>query len=251
MLNALMPAMLIVAGCFASGIILLWLFLASPARRTLDSCLGVVPVVLGVIAVMFSLLSAFMASEVWSRRALSVAAVQAEAGGLRAMLRVSDAVGATTLRAAALDYTRVVVEREWPALAARHPQDIGWHATQALFDLVLADPVLLALPAGPQAMLRDALGRIREARTQRLRLAGTRIASGNWLALGLLAVLTQAVLCAVHIGQKRAMVLAMLLLSAGIATVLSMLALNDEPFFGFAAVTEVNYMQVLRDFPVR
>lgn len=253
MFQALLPAIIIVSACFSSGAFLVWLFEASPARHLLATCQGLGPPVLGIVAVMFSLLSAFMSSDVWSRRAQAVTAVQTEASGLRTMLRVADAIGpvALPLRAAALEYARIVVVEEWPTLASRDPHDLSAPATQRLFDLVLTDSGLLAQSAGAQGMLREALSRVRDARTQRLRLAGEHIAPGNWLALSFLAVLTQTVLCAVHVGSRRPMIFAMLFLSAAIGTVLSMLGLNDRPFFGFAAVTDASFAKILLDFPAR
>lgn len=136
-------------------------------------------------------------------------------------------------------------------LAAGHPVDRSAAATQRLYDLALTDPGLLGLPATAQALLRESLAQLRAARLQRLRLGEAHIAWGNWLALGLLGLLAQAVVAAVHVAHPRSMVLGMALFTAALAVLLSMLALNDEPFFGFAAVTEAPYRRVLEDFPPR
>lgn len=253
MLEALLPAFIILPACLASGGFLVWLVEASPARRIFHACRGLETPVLSVVAVMFALLSAFMASEVWARRGQAVAVVQTEVGGLRSMLRVANALGpaAAPLREAALDYTRLVIEREWPDLARRQPHDVSAAATQRFYDLLLADGALQAMSPTGLAMAREALSHLREARTQRLRLAASSIAPGNWLALCVMAFLTQAALCAIHMGKPRPMLLAMALFSAGAGTLLAMLALNDEPFFGFAAVTEAPFRQILSDFGQR
>jgi hypothetical protein len=253
MLQALTPALIILAAATTSALLLLWLFLASPLRGRLRHGASVNNAVLSVVSVMFALLSAFMASEVWQRRAQALAAVESEAGALRTMLRVANAVGAPAdpLHAAARDYARVVIEREWPALAEGRPLDMSSAVTQRLYDLALADSWLLALPATAQTLLRDSLAQLRAARTQRLRLAEARIAWGNWVALGLLAFLAQTAAATIHVAAPRSMILAMLLFTAAMTVLLSMLALNDEPFFGFAAVSERPLARVLADFPAR
>jgi hypothetical protein len=253
MSQAFLPAVVILAATTTSAAFLLWLFQASPLRGALRHGQSVNNAVLSVVAVMFALLSAFMASEVWQRRAQALAAVEAEAGALRGLLRVANAVGApgAALHAAARDHARVVIEQDWPALAAGRPADRSAASTQRLYDLALGDPALLALPATAQALLRDSLTQLRAARTQRLRLGAAHIAWGNWAALGLLAFLAQTAVATIHVAAPRSMLLAMALFTAAVTVLLSMLALNDEPFFGFAAVTDAPYHKVLADFPAR
>src|SRR5262245_6978183 len=111
----------------AVGIV--WLTHLSPARPFFASCIGIAGPFLPSVAVLFGLFAAFLANEVQHRNAELKAAVFREADGVRAIIRLSEAVGAAgrPVTAAAVGYTQSVLAKELPAMRERSgaPEDLG------------------------------------------------------------------------------------------------------------------------------
>ncbi len=245
------PALLLFSLGTAAAIY--WLFEHSPAAGLLGSCRGVTPPFVGVMAVLFALTCAFLASEVWQRHAAAAAVVLAEASASHTLLRAATALGATgaPLHAATRAHVQKLVDEEWPAMHAQRKVIGASDTTQRLFDLLLADPALLALPAPSRTLLHEALAQLRDARTQRLRLAEASVPTVNWVGLLLLGLLTQAAIAVVHIGQRRAMALALVIYASGMAVAMTVVAVNDHPFAGQDALPPTALIETLQQFPPR
>ena len=245
------PVLLLLSLGMAAAIY--WLFEHSPAAGLLGSCQGVNPPVVGVVAMLFALICAFLASEVWQRHAAASAIVLVEASAAHTLLRAASALGApgAPLHAATRTHLQRIIDEEWPAMHAGRKTMGATDSTQKLFDLLLADPALLALPAPSRSLLHDALAKLRDARTQRLRLAEASVPTVNWVGLLLLSLLTQAAIAAVHIGQRRAMVLALVIYASGMAVAMSVVAVNDRPFAGQDALLPTALIETLQQFAPR
>jgi hypothetical protein len=143
---ALLGLLALLLLCLASAAAVFWLFERSPAAAFLGSCRGVAPTFIGAMAVLFALICAFLASEVWQRRAAALAIVLAEASAARTLLRAANALGAPAapLADATRAYVQTVIAEEWPAMRSGRSTEGATGSTRRLFDLGLADPRLLA-----------------------------------------------------------------------------------------------------------
>ncbi len=115
------PSMFAMLAALYFGIALL-LTLAvfkSPIKGPLQSLTGIVAPFFGSVALLFALLTGFLANDVSDRSRLSVRAVQAEAGELRNLytLSVASISDMHSIRTKWKAYVGSVVSEEWPAMA--------------------------------------------------------------------------------------------------------------------------------------
>ena len=125
---------------------------------------------------------------------------------------------------------------------------------QRLFDLLLADPALLALPAPSRTLLHDALARHRSA----ARRADPASAAGGGLGADRELGRADAARPADPVcdrrgafGQRRAMALALVIYASGMAVAMTVVAVNDHPFAGQDALPPTPLIETLQQFAPR
>ena len=214
---------------------LLW---TRPALRTLAA--GIVPPYIGVVAVLLSLLTGFVANDAWERQPQAGRVVQAERAHALAIhdLSIASAPDMSGLRGALFAYLDAVVREEWPSMAetgAAAPS-----AGQALGRLLqaAADP-RTASEAGEatHAALLGAVMQLRSARSERLALSAARSDESKWLTLLVLAALTLTAIALVHCERPLAQATTLGLFSLAMVTTLGVIAMHERPFDGPLALT--------------
>jgi hypothetical protein len=129
-----------------------WLTHLSPARPFFASCIGIAGPFFASVAVLFSLFAAFLANDVQRGQAETKAAVFREADGIRTILRLAEALGATghLVRTEAVNYAQWVLDKEFPAMR----QGAKTKDLSALRNLSLAVLTSSLVTTAPPAVLQ-------------------------------------------------------------------------------------------------
>ena len=199
--------------------------------RSID---GLVAPFFGSVALLFGLLTGFLASDVGDRNRQAVRAVQTEAGELHNIyaLSVASASDMAEIRVALKAYVNSEVHEEWPAIMNGETSP----RTDAAYDNLLrevSDPSITHDASGAvHAALLGAAIRAGTARNDRLSLSGDRTNELKWISVLLLGVITQVGLMLVHLDKPRAMLAALTVFATGAIVALGLIALQEHPFHG-------------------
>ena len=208
---------------------------------------GVVAPYAGTIAVLLSLLTGFLASDVWERERQAERAVLAERDGLAAARELSTAVGDIPgVRDALRGYVHAVVADEWLLMAEGKRSAAAGEALGALLRAVASPAV--AAEAGPtvHAGLVNSILQVRRARDDRLMLSSDESDATKWTSVLILALLTLVAIGIVHLGQPRAQLAAVTIFAVAIAATLGLLAVRERPFAGWNRISSAPLEEVLR-----
>jgi len=229
-----LPVPLVFASLFAFylGIaaLIVWLTFRSKLSRRIQSFKGVVAPFFGSTSVIFGLLIAFLSNDIWDRNKQAEHIVFAESDTLVALYSLSAASGSDnkSLRTAIRAYVTAVVEDEWPRLARQQRSAQADAALNALLQEV-------ALPgttkeASLQRTMLDMVLRIRTAHEDRVALANDRTVVTKWVAVFLLAIITQISLAVVHLEKPRPQAAALFIFTLAAVSVFGLLAIHEAPF---------------------
>jgi hypothetical protein len=228
------------------AVALVVLVFASPLRGRIATLTGVVAPFFSSVAVLFSLLTGFLAYDVGERNRQATRAVQTEAGELQNVytLSVASVTDMTAIRVALKAYVRSIVSDEWPAVAGASSVQ-----TDPAFDQLLSEisnPAISRDASAPvhSAMLTAAV-RAGTARSTRLSLATDRTNELKWISVLILGAITQLALALVHLEKPRAMMAALTVFSTGAVVALGLIALQEDPFSGVFRVSTAPLQHLL------
>lgn len=229
-------------GIFASlfflyfGIIaLLWIVVfrsrISPHIATMT---GVVAPFFSSVAVLFALLTGFLANDVSERSRLAVRAIQTEAGELRNVhtLSVASASDMRAIRSALKAYVKSVVDDEWPAM----DKGVSSPNTLMAYDNLLREVSIPSIAKDSGAAVHNAMlstmVRVGTARSDRLALSTDHTSDLKWLIVLILGVMTQIAIAIVHLDKPRAFIGSLTVFSTAAVIALGTIALQEYPFDG-------------------
>jgi Protein of unknown function (DUF4239) len=219
---------------FGVALALYMLAFRSVLRPHIATLAGVVAPFFSAAAILFGLLSGFLANDVGDRNRQAQRAVQTEAGELRNIytLSVASATDMHEIRVALKNYARSATQDEWPEML--DGTDSGLSSTA--YDVMLrriSDPLITrdASAAVHVAMLNAAV-RVGTARADRLSLSSDHTNDLKWISVLILGVMTQISLALVHLEKPRAMLAALLVFSMSAVVALGLIALQEHPFQG-------------------
>jgi hypothetical protein len=200
----------------------------------LKSIHGIVAPFFSSVAILFGLLTGFLASDVGDRNRQAVRAVQIEAGELRNIhtLSVASVTDMSNIRAALKAYVTSEVTEEWPAmlLGLKSPR------TDVAYDSLLreiSDPAITRDASNTvHGALMGASIRAGTARNDRLSLSTDHTNDLKWTSVLLLGLITQLALALVHLERPRAMLAALTVFASGAIVALGIVALQEHPFDG-------------------
>lgn len=206
----------------------------SPLKRPLHSFNGVVAPFFNAVAILFALLTGFLANDVSERSRQAVRAVQAEAGELRNIhtLSVASASDMRTIRAGLKAYVASVVADEWPAMADVQSSPRTAAAYDELLREVSVPSIAKSSGAAVHASLLSATVRASTARNDRLALASDHTNDLKWVVVLVLGVLTQVGIALVHLEKPRAFLAALTVFSSAAVVALGIVAMQEYPFNG-------------------
>src|SRR5262245_46195794 len=210
---------------------------------------GFSPGLLSPLAIMFGLLTAFVASQVWNDMDRANAAVQREASALRAAVLLTDALPdepRARLHELIARHIQDAVAQEWPAMAGHH---VSLRMTTP--PLAAALQATLALPPagdGQQVAQRELVGALNDAldaRRQRIILSGSGVNWVKWLGLLLEATVTLLAIAFVHCDNRKTAALAMGAFATAAAVAVVLILSHDRPFTRQLAVQPDVLLEVM------
>ena len=202
---------------------------------------------LSPLGIIFGLLVAFVAAQVWGDLDRAHTAVNHEASALRAVVMLSDSFPseAARLRGLVREQIQEALTEEWQAMARRR-------ATITIIPPVLAQAMhlSLALPvqgegqAAAQRALVAALENALDARRQRILLSQSEVNGVKWVSLIIQAICTLTAIAMVHCDNRTSAAVALGLFSTAIAVCILLIVAHDRPFLGQTAVQPTALQQV-------
>lgn len=236
---------------FGVTLLLAAIVFRSPLSRSILSLNGVVAPFFSGIAILFALLTGFLAADVAERGRQAFRSVQTEAGELRNIhtLSVASASDMRTIRAALKTYVTSVVADEWPAMDAMRLSP----RTEAAYDDLLREVSVpsIAKDSGQavHSALLTATLRVGTARNDRLALSSDHTNDLKWLVVIVLGVLTQVGIGLVHLEKPRAFLASLTVFASAAVVALGLIALQEYPFDGTFQVSPapIKALQSLSD----
>jgi hypothetical protein len=206
----------------------------SPLAVPIKTLTGVVAPFFSAVAILFGLMSGFLANDIGERNRQAVRAVRTEAGELQNIytLSVASVTDMQDIRVALKDYARSAAHDEWPEMI----QGTSSGKTSTAYDTLLreiSDPAITrdASAAVHAAMLTAAV-RVGNARTDRLSLSSDQTNDLKWISVLILGVMTQISLTLVHLDKPRALLAALTVFGIAAVVALGLIALQEHPFQG-------------------
>jgi len=246
---------LVVFGATALGTAAIyWIVIRLATEDRARAFKAVSPGLLSPLGILFGLLIAFTAAQVWGDLDRANTAVNHEASSLRAVVLLSRAFPADAearMRARVKQYVQEAVEVEWPAMA-RH------RATLATIPAGIGDAleVAIGLPVGGEgqaAAQREIVANLDnalDARRQRILVSRSAVNWVKWFALIIQAACTLTVIAMVHSDNRQAARFAMGVFATAVAVCIFLLVAHDRPFTGQLSVPPTPLLNVRPDSPL-
>jgi hypothetical protein len=207
------------------------------------------PGILPPLSIIFALLVAFIASQVWNEAERASTAVNREASALRAVVLLAGGFPGepeARLRHLIRGYIEDAVNQEWPAMAR---QD----ATLTIAPAGLAEALRLTLSLTPQregqvAAQREMVASIQnalDARRQRIILSRSSINWVKWTVLLVQAGLTLITIAMIHSDNRAANRIILAIFATGIGVAVLLIASHSRPFTGEISVRPAVLLQIM------
>jgi hypothetical protein len=201
---------------------------------------GVSPGMLPPLGIIFGLLVAFVASQVWNDIDHAKAAVNREASELSTVVFLAASFPGepeTRLRELTRRHIHDAVTYEWPMMAQQS-------ASLAVTPVALAEELQVILAVAPRSQgqitaqreIVTALEGAIEARRQRIIVSRSSVNWVKWTALLLQAICTLAAIAMIHIDNRGAAAASMGIFATGVAVSILLIASHDRPFTGEISV---------------
>jgi hypothetical protein len=201
---------------------------------------AVSPGMLPPLGIIFGLLVAFVASQVWNDMDHAKAAVNREASNLSTVLFLAASFPGepeTQMRELTRRHIQEAVSYEWPKMAQLS-------ASLAVTPAALAEELQLVLSLVPRSQgqvtaqreIVAALEEAIDARRQRIVVSRSSVNWVKWTALLLQAVCTLTAIAMIHVDNRAAAAAAMGIFATGVAVAVVLIASHDRPFTGEISV---------------
>ncbi len=209
---------------------------------------AVSPGLLPPLGIIFGLLVAFIAAQVWGDLDRATTAVNREASALRAVVLLAPRFPQETqdrLRALVAQHIHDAITDEWPAMAQRRASLVMTPAPlAAALQLTLNLDAKTPAEATAQREIVTALETALDARRQRIITSRATVNWVKWLALIVQAICTMVAIAMVHTDNRKATGIALGLFSTGVAVSILLIAAHNRPFTGELSVQPDILLQV-------
>ncbi|MEJ0004757.1 MAG: DUF4239 domain-containing protein [Pararobbsia sp.] len=201
------------------------------AGRHGPSYMAISPGLLSPIGVIFGLLIAFTAAQVWNDTVRANMAVDAEAGALRSVVVMSAVLpqdAQVELRRLVRNYIQYTTDTEWPQMAqGTVTLNISPPALNKALQFTLSQAVNTPGQQTAQREVAASLERALEARRDRILISRSEVSGVKWACLTFLAVCLVFAIAFVHCGNRLTSAVALGLFSAGLATTVLLILAHD------------------------
>ncbi|MGO9519770.1 MAG: DUF3365 domain-containing protein [Candidatus Korobacteraceae bacterium] len=202
---------------------------------------GISPGMLPPLGIIFGLLVAFVASQVWNDIDHAKAAVNREASELSTVVFLAASFPGepeARLRELTRRHIHDAVTYEWPMMAEQS-------ASLAVTPVALAEELQVILAVTPhsegqvtaQREIVTALEGAIEARRQRIIVSRSSVNWVKWTALLLQAMCTLVAIAMIHVHNRGAAAAALGIFATGVAVSILLIASHDRPFTGEISVS--------------
>lgn len=234
------------------GIALLfsWFFLSANTRHIAQKWEGVVPTLLGLPAILFSLTVALLASSIWDNYSMANKSVRNEALGLATIIDLAQTIPSlkdSTLVNNAKTYTQSIINDEWKTLSAhgqpaestkRHFEELRSSTFQAINSLN---------NNAESKALMHAVEIVNDSRKARLSFVSFNVHPIRWYAIIVLAVLVLLTVALIHPAKPKPLLIAMGISTITLLIPICTLALTlSSPYVGVISISYDPLLSVLR-----
>jgi hypothetical protein len=245
-----------VAGIFASltilyaatGALVAWLAFRSPLRAGIQRMGGIVAPYFASIALLFALLTGFLAADIAERFNQAVRAVQVEAAALSGLnaFTLAAPVDAGPIRKTLALYLQALVDDEWPRMSHAEASRKAEAALTGLLRAVAAPRVAPAAADAVHYGLVELGLQAATARSDRIALNSRQTDEIKWLAVLLLGLITQLSIGMVHLDRAPAHIAAVAVFSLAMIVALGTVAIQEAPFDGTLRISPMPLERVLK-----
>lgn len=235
----------------STAVVIVWLSFGPPFGPRLRKIDGVVAPFFGAVAILFALLTGFLASDIADRNRQAARSVQAEIAELRNVytLSVASASDMREVRSAWGRYVTAILREEWPAMANGFPAAAAAAAYDDLLHEVSNPTIAKESGAPVQSALLTATVRAGTARSERLALASDSTSALKWEVVLLLGVMTQIGVGVVHLQRRNAQIAALAVFSLAAVIALGLIGLQEYPFAGDFRIQPAAFQELLAEHP--
>ena len=233
---------------FSTGALIAWVShgaLLGPHVKHLE---GVVAPFFASVAILFALLTGFLASDISDRNRQAARAVQAEVAELRNVftLSVASASDMQAIRDDWAAYVKAVVTDEWKAMTNGDSAPSASAAYDELLREVSQPKIATEAGAAVHSALLTAAVRVGTARSERLALASDNTSELKWAMVLMLGIMTQVAIGLVHLHKRSALIAALSVFSIAAVLTLGLIALQEHPFAGDVRLSPAPLQELLK-----
>jgi hypothetical protein len=221
-----------------AAFLICWTSQHTALRDKVQSLSGVVAPFFGSVAILFALLTGFLASDISDRNRQATRVMLAESDGLHKTqtLSIASVGDMAAIREALRAYAQSILKDEW-----EHMDEGRSQKTEAAFGELLrrvSDPAI-ARESGQavHTALLASVAQLGSARSDRLALSEDRTSGLKWLTVVLLGIFTQVSIGIVHLDRPRAQIASMAVFSGAVIVALTLIAAQELPYSGPARVS--------------
>lgn len=204
-----------------------------------------------VLGVLYGALLAFTVVTAWERRAQADEYVSAEANSLADLYRDAEAFPGPvrdSIRSHILEYARIVIEEEWPAMARGEESDAAWGALHRIWAGYLGFEPAEGYQRAWYDESIDRLNDLDDYRRLRLLRARAPIPGLLWTVLLVLAVVTTAFSFLFGARDVRAQAIMTAALAGVLVLSLFIIRALEKPFAPPAGIEPDAFSEVFRPF---
>jgi hypothetical protein len=248
------PQILLLAAVYLiTGTVMHLLSFHGPMGRWVRSFRGIVGPFFTSVTVIFALLAAFIANDVWRRDTEAAQIVRAEADALLSLyyLTPETAPDAAVVHNRIRAYTESIIRQEWPRMYAGDGAPETEAVLDALFQEILGRSAGDASNSAIERARIDIALKLRTIRANRLSLAADRTDELRWSILLILAVMAQFAIAAVHLERPRPQIAALAIFSGAVVIALGLVAVQERPFVPPLEIPPTALEEVLRVIPAK
>ena len=228
-----------------TGIFLRWICVYQPTRNFFGYCESIVPTLIGVPAVMFSLTAALMASSLWENYSSASKAIRNESQGLSSyteIVEMSPIFRSRNLSGYAKAYKKSIIEDEWSKMG-QSVTLIGTNEKFQEFQLATFEAINSPGVGAEGKLLVHEFERILDGRQARLGSTMFDVHPVRWIAVLMLGFLVQLGVAMAHIQKPMALTQALSITTATILTALCTMALTlSNPYVGILSISNISYL---------
>ena len=230
--------------------LLSWFFVSAKTRSFSQTFEGVVPTLLGLPAILFSLTVALLASSVWETYNMANKSVRNEALGLATIMDLAQTIPALNdsgLSNKVRIYTQSIVDDEWKTLSARgQPAESTKRYFEELRSSTFQSINSLNSNAESKALMH-AIEIVNDSRKARLSFVSFDIHPIRWYAIIVLAMLVLLTVALVHSAKPKVLFVAIGISTMTLLVPICTLALTlSSPYVGMISVSYEPLLSIIR-----